>query len=194
MLFTGTVFAQSLGEDRFYFPSADDEEMSMSDYATVFYGENNNDEAMNTLLKIKEYERSPQDWLLLGNILQDKGKTADAIFMYNKAINCDKKYYKAYYNLANIYFEENKLYLAIENYKLTVKYNKEFAYAFYNMGCAYLELGQIRKAKYNFLKAVELKNTVPEFHYNVAYVYKKLGKEKLAKQYLDNYNKLMLNN
>ena len=60
------------------------------------------------------------------------------------------------------------------------------------MGCAYLELGQIKKAKYAFLKAVELKNTIPEYNYNLAFVYKKLGKEKLSKQYLDNYNNLML--
>ncbi|MBR1753500.1 tetratricopeptide repeat protein [bacterium] len=185
------ISAQKLGQDRFDFSSKPDE-MTLSEYATIYYGENNTDDAMAAILKIKEYERSAQDWLILGNILQDKGKVADAAFMYNKAILTDKKYYKAYYNLANIYFDENKLNMAITNYKLASKYNDKFPYAYYNMGCAYLELGQIKKAKYAFLKAVELKNTIPEFHYNLAFVYKKLGKEKLSKQYLDNYNNLML--
>ena len=194
-VFCGSVSALTLGKDRFDIPEPKlSDEMSLSEYATIFYGENNNDEAMSYILKIKEYERTAQDWLILGNILQDNGKIADATFMYNKAILTDKKYYKAYYNLANIYFEENKLNLAIQNYKLASKYNDKFPYAYYNMGCAYLELGQIKKAKIAFLKAIEIKNTVPEFHYNVAYVFKKLKNEKLSKQYLENYNNLMLNN
>ena len=191
-LISGQVFALSLGKDRFDLPSSDSEEMTLSEYATIFYGENNNDEALSSILKISEYERSAQDWLILGNILQDKGKNADAVFMYNKAILSDKKYYKAYYNLGNIYLEENKLNLAIQNYKLASKYNDKFPYAYYNMGCAYLEMGQLKKAKISFLKAIEIKNTGPEFHYNTAYVFKKLKNEKLSKQYLENYNQLML--
>lgn len=167
-------------------------EMSLSEKVTLYYADNNIDEAFEQILKIKEHERTPQDWLLLGNILQDKGKTADAVFMYNRAIAIDRTYYKAYYNIANIHFETNRLNSAIENYKLASKCNDKFPFAYYNLGCAYLEAGQTKKAKIAFLKAIELKNTVPEFHYNLAYTYKKLGKEKLAKQYLENYNNLML--
>lgn len=169
-------------------------EMTMSEKATLYYGDNNTEEAFQQILKIKDYERTPQDWLLLGNVLQDNGKNADAMFMYNRAVAIDKTYYKAYYNLANLYLEENKLNLAIQNYKLASKYNDKFPYAYYNLGCAYLELGQAKNAKIAFLKAIEAKNTVPEFHYNLAYTYKKLGKEKLAKKYLENYNSLTLGN
>jgi len=186
-----SCFAASEPQERFNIP-LEKEEMSLSEYAILYYGENNNEEALSYLLKIKEQDRTAQDWLLLGNILQDSGKIADAVFMYNRAIVTDKKFYKAYYNLANLYFDENKLNLAIENYKLATKYNREFPYAYYNLGCVYLEIGQANKAKIAFLKAIELKNTIPEFHYNLAYTYKKLGKEKLAKQYLENYNKLIL--
>ena len=55
-----------------------------------------------------------------------------------------------------------------------------------------MELGELKKAKLAFLKAIENKNTIPQYHYNLAYVYKKLGKEKLSKQYLENYNRLIL--
>ena len=48
----------------------------------------------------------------------------------------------------------------------------------------------LKKAKTNLNKAIMLKSDIPEFHYNLAYIYKQLGKEKLAKTYLDNYNKL----
>ena len=192
LLNTPLCFGALSNEDRF--DLSPQREMTMSEKATLYYGDNNTEEAFQQILKIKDYERTPQDWLLLGNILQDNGKNADAMFMYNRAVAIDKTYYKAYYNLANLYLEENKLNLAIQNYKLASKYNDKFPYAYYNLGCAYLELGQAKNAKIAFLKAIEAKNTVPEFHYNLAYTYKKLGKEKLAKKYLENYNGLTLGN
>jgi tetratricopeptide (TPR) repeat protein len=49
--------------------------------------------------------------LLIGNILQDQDKIADAAFMYQRAIAVDPKFYKAYYNLGNIYLEDEKPYV-----------------------------------------------------------------------------------
>lgn len=171
-----------------------DDAMTPSEQAVLLYNENNLKSAFDILLKIKESDRSAQDWLLLGNILQDQDKTSDAIFMYQRAIMVDPKFYKPYYNLGNIYLADEKPFLAIENYRKANKLNNEFPYAYYNLGCAYLKAGELKKAKIAFLKAIELKNTVPEFHYNLAYTYKKLNNPKLAKQYLGFYNKLMENN
>lgn len=170
-----------------------DDELSPSEQATLFYNENNLRSSFDTLLAIKEADRSAQDWLLLGNILQDQNKESDAIFMYQRAILVNPKFYKAYYNLGNIYLAEEKPYLAIENYRKANKANNTFPYAYYNLGCAYLKIGELKKAKIAFLKAIDLKNTEPSFHYNLAYTYKKLNNPKLAKQYLDFYNKLMEN-
>ena len=172
----------------------DDGEMTLSEQAILFYNENNLKSSFDTLLSIKENDRTAQDWFLLGNILQDQDKTSDAIFMYKRAILIDPKFYKPYFNLGNIYLDEDKSYLAIENYRKATKVNNKFPYAYYNLGCAYLKLGDLKKAKIAFLKAIELKNTEPQFHYNLAYTYKMLKKDKLAKQYLDFYNKLMENN
>ena len=171
-----------------------DDSMSASEQAMLFYSENNIKGAFDTLLAIKEGKRTPQDWVLLGNILQDQDRTSDAIFMYQRAILLDPKNYKAFYNLGNIYLEEEKPYLAIENYRKANKANTAFAYSYYNLGCAYLKTGDLNKAKIAFLKAIEIKNTEPNFHYNLAYTYKMLKNEKLAKQYLGFYNKLMENN
>lgn len=173
--------------------SADDT-LTQSQQAMVYYNDNDLKNAFDTLLLIKEADRSAQDWVLLGNILQDKEKTSDAIFMYKRAIMTDPKFYKPYYNLGNIYLEDEKPFLAIENYRQANKLNNKFSYAYYNLGCAYLKAGNLKKAKIAFIKAIELKNTEPNFHYNLAYTYKKLGKHKLAKEYLNNYNKLMENN
>lgn len=171
-----------------------DNEMTLSEQAVILYNENNLKTALDTLLKIKEPDRTAQDWLLLGNILQDQNKISDAIFMYQRSIMVNPKFYKSYYNLGNIYLEQDKNILAIDNYRKANKLNNEFPYAYYNLGCAYLKMGELKKAKIAFLKANDLKNTVPEFHYNLAYIYKMLKNPKLSKQYLDNYNKLMENN
>lgn len=171
--------------------SSSDDTMTKSQQAILLYGENNSKSAFDTLLSIKESDRTAQDWVLLGNMLQDLGKTSDAAFMYQRAIMVDAKAYKAYYNLGNIYLAEEKPFLAIDNYRKANKANSEFPYAYYNLGCAYLKTGNLSKAKIAFLKAIEIKNTEPDFHYNLAYTYKMLKKPKQAKQYLGFYNKLM---
>lgn len=171
-----------------------DDALTPNEQAVLFYNENNSKSAFEVLLTIKESERTAQDWLLLGNILQDQERISDAIFMYQRAIMVDPKFYKPYYNLGNIYLEDEKPFLAIENYRKTNKLNNQFPYAYYNLGCAYLKAGNLKEAKIAFLKAIELKNTEPNFHYNLAYTYKRLDKPKLAKQYLDFYNKLIENN
>ena len=163
----------------------------LNDKINILYAENNIKEAFNLLLTIPEEERTAQNWLLMGNILQDEGKTDDAAFMYNRAISIDEKYYKAHYNLGNIYMLQDKPNLAINAYKRAVKYNPDFAYGYYNLGCAYLKAGKIKSAKWEFYKAVDLNNQIADFHYNLAYTLKKLNKEKDPKQYLDNYNKII---
>ncbi len=164
---------------------------NITNQANVFYAGNDIKSAFNLLLSIPDNERSPQNWLLLGNILQDEGKLDEAVFMYNKAIEVDEKYYKAYYNLGNIYLNDGKPNMAIEQYKKVIKLKPEYAYAHYNLGCAYIKLAKYGKAKYELLTAIDLKNTVADFHYNLAYVYKQLNKEKNAQTYIDYYNKLI---
>lgn len=168
--------------------------LTKNEQAVLFYNENNIKSSLETLLTIKEAERTPENWVLLGNILQDQGRTSDAIFMYQRASAINPKFYKPYYNLGNIYLEEEKPYLAIENFRKANKANNQFSYAYYNLGCAYLKIGNLKKAKIAFLKAIELKNTEPDFHYNLAYTYKMLNNPKLSKQYLGFYNKLIENN
>ena len=89
----------------------------LSKQATAFYSDNNYQKTMDLILQIPEDKRSAQDWLLLGNILDDKGERDNAVFMYQKAVNINPKYYKAYYNLANNYLENGQYNMALQNYK-----------------------------------------------------------------------------
>jgi len=154
------------------------------------YAANKLDDAFNQIIKVPNYERTAQQWLIMGNIMLDYNRNEDAEFMYKSAISKDAKFYKAYYNLGNIYLAYNQTNMAIDNYKLALKYNKEFAPAYYNLGCAYLKLGEFKKAKNAFHDAIYFKPNVADYHYNLAYTYKALGKNKDAQTYLDYYNKL----
>ena len=165
--------------------------VELSKQAVAFYSDNNYNKSLDLLLQINESTRTPQDWLLLGNILQEKGEKENAVYMYQKAIAVDNKFYKAYYNLANIFLADEKYSIAIEHYKKAVSLSKDNPYLHYNLACAYIKAGDIKKAKSSLIKAVTLKNDIPEVHYNLAYVYKSLGKTKIAEDYLSNYNKLM---
>jgi len=170
------------------------EESAINNQANMLYAENRLEDAFSLLLTIPQEERTPQNWLLLGNILQDKNRDEDADFMYNQALLSDMKYYKAAYNLGNLYLSEEKPNMAIEQYERVVKLKPDFAYAYFNMGCAYLKLGKLKDAKKNFAKAVELKPTEADFHYNLAYTLKKMNKEKDAQVFLDYYNKIKESN
>lgn len=167
---------------------------NISDQANFLYAQNEINEAKTKLLSIKENDRTAQNWLLIGNILQDQGKVDEAVYMYTKAIQTDGNYYKAYYNIGNIYLNDGKPNIAAEQFKKVIKIKPDFAYGHYNLACAYIKLGKYSKARFELYTAIELKNTVPEFHYNLAYVLKKLNKEKEALKYLEYYNKLMENN
>ncbi len=170
-----------------------EQSQNITNQANILYAENDIKNAFNLFLSIPEEERSAQNWLLLGNILQDQGKIDEAVFMYNRAIQVDETFYKAYYNLGNIYLQDGRPNMAIEQYKKVIKLKPEYPYAHYNLGCAYIKLGKLGKAKYEILTAIDLKNTVADFHYNLAYIYKQQKKEKQAKIYLDYYNKLTEN-
>lgn len=166
---------------------------TLNEQAKLLYADNNITESFNALLSIPEEERSAENWLLLGNILQDKGRNDDAVFMYTQSILKDDKFYKAHYNLGNCYLNDDKPNMAIEEYKKVLKIRPEYAYAHYNLGCAYIKLGKYKKAKNAFLDAIYFKNTEPDFYYNLAYVYKKLNKAKDAQAYTEIYNKLIEN-
>ena len=166
---------------------------TLNEQAKLLYADNNITESFNALLSIPEEERTAENWLLLGNILQDKGRNDDAVFMYTQAILKDEKFYKAHYNLGNCYLNDDKPNMAIEEYKKVLKIRPEYAYAHYNLGCAYIKLGKYKKAKNAFLDAIYFKNTEPDFYYNLAYVYKKLNKAKDAQAYTEIYNKLIEN-
>jgi tetratricopeptide (TPR) repeat protein len=169
---------------------AEDVVDAASQNAKILYAQNEIDEALKILKSKGEETRTAEDWLIIGNILQDKERVDEAVYMFKKSIDKEPKYYKAHYNLGYVYLIQDRPNMALSEFKKAVKYKDNFAYGYYNMGCAYLKLKDYRNAKYNFFRAIDIKNDEPSFYYNLAYAYKKLNKEKQANTYLDIYNKM----
>lgn len=174
-------------------PAAEKKYENESKEARAFYAQNNLEEAMNVLISIPAEYRNAENWLLMGNIQQDKGNIKDAVFMFESALMADSKFYKAYYNLGIIYFGQEKYALAVENFQKAKRYKNDLPNIYYNLGCTYLMMGEFKKAKNELLYAIELKNTEPDYYYNLALVYKKMGNEKKAKYYADFYEKVLEN-
>ncbi len=164
-----------------------------SQQARVLYAQNDIDDALNLLNSIPEQERSAEDWLLIGNIMQDKQNIEQAIYMFNKSAQTNPKFYKAHYNLGYIYLSKNQPNMALEEFKKAVKYKQDFSYGYYNIGCAYLKLKKYSTARYNFFKSLNLRANEPDVYYNISYTYKMQGNEKQAKVYLDLYNQMTEN-
>lgn len=185
---TGKVSAFNLNWKKEQAPIEIDE---TSKQARILYAQNDIDSALKLLKSKGELTRTSEDWLLIGNILQDKDRIDEAIYMFKKALEIDPKYYKAHYNLGCIYLSQDKPNMALAEFKQAVKYKDNFAYGYYNIGCAYLALKEYRNARYNFYKALDIKGDEPSIYYNLAYTYKMLNNEKQAKTYYDLYNKLI---
>ena len=48
--------------------------LELSKQATAFYSDNNFNKTLELILQINEHERTGQDWLILGNLFQEKGE------------------------------------------------------------------------------------------------------------------------
>ena len=59
---------------------------AITEQAKILYAQNEIDSALEILKGKADDDRNADDWLIMGNILQDKDKIDQAIYMYNQAI------------------------------------------------------------------------------------------------------------
>lgn len=163
----------------------------LREQAKFLYNSNKLDEAQQIYNKISESDKNSDDWLIIANIAQDKGKPIDAVFYLKKSIALDDSNYKAHYNLGNLYYADDKINMALEEYKKVLRLKKDFAYAYYNKGCCYLKKKSWFNARYEFGLAIKANPDEPSFYYNLAYTCKMMKKAKKAQEALEMYNTLM---
>ena len=138
-LFTLFMIFMMLGLGAFAFPlpgkkvQEEPQLNEVTQQARVLYAQNDIDAAYNLLEQKPEEERSAQDWLMMGNIMQDKEQIDKAVYMFHQSINKDPKFYKAHYNLGYIYLSKGQTNMALSEFKLAVKYKPDFSYGYYNI-------------------------------------------------------------
>jgi len=158
--------------------------------AIALYVTQNYEEAFKLLDNLPANEKTEEDFLLIANIMQERGDENSAIQNLNKAINKNYSFYKAYYNLGCILASRGSYLLASNNFELAIKYNKTFASSYYNLACCQIKLKNYEQAKKNLIKAIELNPQNKDYYFNLAYCYKELHKEKQAQKILEVYNKM----
>ncbi len=132
-------------------------------------------------IKIKEDD--PRYYNLLGEIYMDTGNENLAIDVFEKCIQIDPQFYKAYYNLGNInYYSLDNYGKAKEDYLKAAEGLKEkYVDLNYNLGWIYYNEGDFIEANKWLSSALEkLEKDNPIIHYAMGNTYLKLKRYELA--------------
>ena len=130
-------------------------------------------------------------WVIVGNILKDKGDITKAEEAYQKALSFNSHLQGVYHNLGNLYFENKKDTLkAIYYYEECLRLDENFVKARNNLGQAYEAVGRFEEGMHQYERAIadslyweSLRD--PEFGgtwYNLARAKQHLGKNEQAAQ------------
>ncbi|HID19571.1 MAG TPA: tetratricopeptide repeat protein, partial [Methanophagales archaeon] len=87
-----------------------------------------------------------EEWNEKGIVFAMSGEYEKAIECFNKAIELDPNYARAYYNRGNAYYYLKQYERAIEDYNKTLELDPNYAYAYNNRGNAYSDLMQYERA------------------------------------------------
>ncbi|MBS1514209.1 MAG: hypothetical protein JSS63_04230 [Bacteroidetes bacterium] len=100
------------------------------------------------------YSQSAEVLCNKGNYFMNKGQMDSAMTCFNRAIETDTTYYKAYHGRATIYLAAQKFSEAIKDYSTVVRQKFNYSEAFYGRGIAYLGIGKNDKACLDFQEAM----------------------------------------
>lgn len=129
-------------------------------------------------------ELTADDWFQKGRNANDLGDYNNAILYYQKAIEKDPNYDKAYYNLSVSYGKRGNYIKAIEFYQMAIIINPNLFPAYINMGNAYFLNGNYKKTKECYQKAIIINPNSAEAYYNLGVIYgEKEGNLKKAIEY-----------
>ena len=110
----------------------------------------------------------------------------EAINDYNKAIELNPKYERAYNNRGNSYYELGNTQQSIEDYSKAIELDPQHTCSYYNRGLAYDKLGNYQEAIKDFSKEIELSPQNEYAYYYRGSAYGNLGNYQQA---IKDYNK-----
>jgi protein O-mannosyl-transferase len=92
----------------------------------------------------------------LGNALELKGQTDEAIRQYQEALRIKPGYAQAHNNLGNALASTGRTNEAIHHFEEALRLNPDFVAAHYNLGCALGQKGQLAEAIRQYQEALRL--------------------------------------
>jgi tetratricopeptide (TPR) repeat protein len=116
----------------------------------------------------------------LGNQYYNQGKIAEAVPLYEKAIELDPEYSDAYTNLGLLHYESGRIREAVALYEKAVQITPKHSMAHTNLGVAYYDLGRRAEALSSYKKAIELNPDNAEAYNNWGIVEYHLGNDGAA--------------
>ncbi|MCF8143198.1 MAG: tetratricopeptide repeat protein, partial [Deltaproteobacteria bacterium] len=111
-----------------------------------------------------------------GNVLQRRGRPAQAIPYYQKAITLRPDHVEAIYELGNAFQAQARLDEAIACYQKAIQMVPDSIAAHFNMGNALLRRGRLAEAIASYRSAIRLNPDTAEAYCNMATAFKELGK------------------
>ncbi len=121
----------------------------------------------------------------LGFELGKEGKFQEAIEYFEKAIELDPNYDKAYYYMGAAYEKLENYEKAINCYEKAVNINPKSAEALSRIGLCYESLDEIQKAIEAYERVIKVDPKLNDAWYNIGINYKKLNKSDKAMEYFE---------
>ncbi|MBN1256256.1 MAG: tetratricopeptide repeat protein [Planctomycetes bacterium] len=124
-----------------------------------------------------------------GYQLLENNESAKAMALFDKAIEINPQYGRAYFLKGLVYSQQGELALAIKEYQQAIKFEPEFPNNHMNLGLCYLHLEQPEKAIAAFKVSYELDPRNPDICFNIALYHAYLEQYELAWWYVDHAQK-----
>ena len=125
---------------------------------------------------------NPEYYVEKGNYQYSIGNIEKAKLFYKKAIDLDKKFFTAYFNLAILLQKEKKFQEAIIEFKNSLRINPDYFGIYINLSNCYEDIGDNTSA-IKILQVGLNKNSNYEIIYNLSLIYKKIGNIDRANYY-----------
>ncbi len=125
---------------------------------------------------VRELNQGPLAHIRRGTLLEQAGKTQEAIAEHEKALEVDPRHVQAHINLISLYGRLRQFEKAEEHYRAAVGLDPDRADAHYNYGVLLFEQGKYREADQAFRKAVEINPFYAEAHNNLGSLLEQQGR------------------
>ena len=115
-----------------------------------------------------------------GYVYVSKGEYEQAILEYNKVIEFDSGFTKAYNDRGNTYAKKGEFEQAILEYNKAIEIEPRYAMAYFNRGVIYAKKGEFNRAILDYTKAIEIDPRFAEAYYNRGRTYEDKGEDNRA--------------